>query len=1080
MTRAPGCLDADLAVFEHWLDLAPDAQAQELERLRDEDPAMHQRLLRLIRADQAATSGKFLTGLAIDAALADGGMGDESSAPPTSSIGPWTIERPLGAGGMGRVWLARRDDGLYQGHVAIKMLRDAVADEFAIERFAREGEILARLAHPNIARLLDAGTLADGQRYLVIEYVRGERIDHYCDSRRFAVAERVRLFLQVCEAVAHAHANLVVHRDLKPANILVQDDGQVKLLDFGVAKLIEGDAAGGEDSPLTRVAGAGLTPEYAAPEQIEGGAITTATDVYSLAVVLYRLLAGSRPYGREDASPARLARDIVDTEARSLSAGIRERLHSDEMRAWAEQRSTSPERLVRLLAGDLDNIVGKALKKAPGDRYSSVRALADDLAAYLDNRPVTARGDGFTYLAGKFIRRYWLGVASATALAVSIVAGVAGFAWQARIAVESQAEAERQAVLAHDKAALAELASARAQAEAVRAAAGEAEARQQQAIAERYRASAQLEARRAGEQETVAKEQTKTAQTEAGKAKAVRDFMVDLFRASLPAVGDIEKAQRLTARELLDTGSQRISARFADQPEVAEDLLDIVGELYYTLGDQQKAKELTLERMSVLNRHTNPELKVQAATNLGLIAVGGGDTAGLREANALSEPLVEPTRLLDRITLLGNQAHVELYADPAKTLRLADEALKIARQFDHLTLNTGTLWLTYESIARAHLLLGRHDLALAAARQALSAHQRTSRPDNFYVARVRGLVGEIEARAQLFGDAERDLRLAFAESTRNPGPRHPDTLAIQVQLGAVLHRGRHYVFARDSMREALKTAEQSTLRNAIDEARAHLELGGAYYEEGDFAASASQIESVLATTRGNPDLRLLHAAALIWQSRLAVVRGEGAAAVELAQQALTIYQAALGEKSPTTAEAVLALVEAEIAADRVSHARLTIDDAKSIASPSGQRFDVTSATGNLLNSEIQLIHGGTSAAIEMLEEVVKAVDADADAGRYRRLQARAMLGIGRASMVQGDLQLARERLQRAVGLLTQYTPADSPWLAQAKVALADCLIQQGKRKEAARLLAEAEAAYAKHLPLGRQFLYPLDKVKSRL
>jgi serine/threonine-protein kinase len=1067
-------------VFEHWLDLAPDAQAQELERLRGENPAMHQRLLQLIRADQEATSGKFLTGLAIDAAIADGGVDEEPSAPPTSSIGPWTIEKPLGAGGMGRVWLARRDDGLYQGHVAIKMLRDAVADEFAIERFAREGEILARLAHPNIARLLDAGTLADGQRYLVIEYIRGERVDHYCDSRRFAVAERVRLFLQVCEAVAHAHANLVVHRDLKPANILVQDDGQVKLLDFGVAKLIEGDAAGGEDSPLTRVAGAGLTPEYAAPEQIEGGAITTATDVYSLAVVLYRLLAGSRPYGREDASPARLARDIVDTEARSLSAGIRERLHSDEMRAWAEQRSTSPERLVRLLAGDLDNIVGKALKKAPGDRYSSVRALADDLAAYLDNRPVTARGDGFAYLAGKFIRRYWLGVASATALAVSIVAGVAGFAWQARIAVESQAEAERQAVLARDKAALAELASARAQAEAVRAAAGEAEARQQQAIAERYRASAQLEARRAREQETVAKEQTRTAETESGKAKAVRDFMVDLFRASLPAVGDIEKAQRLTARELLDSGSQRISARFADQPEVAEDLLDIVGELYYTLGDQQKAKELTLERMSVLNRRANPELKVQAATNLGLIAVGGGDTAGLREANALSEPLVEPTRLLDRLALLGNQAHVELYADPAKTLRHADEALKIARQFDHVTLNTGNLWLTYESIARAHLLLGRHDLALAAARQALSAHQRTSRPDNFYVARVRGLVGEIEGRAQLFGDAERDLRLAFAESTRNPGPRHPDTLAIQVQLGAVLHRGRHYVSGRDSMREALKTAEHSTLRNPIDEARAHLELGGAYYEEGNFAASAGQIESALATVRGNPDLRLLLASALIWQSRLAAVRGEGAAAVEFAQQALTIYQAALGEKSPTTADALLALVEAEIVADRVDLARLTIDDAKSIASPSGQRFDATNATGNLLNSEIQLIHGGTSAAIEMLEEVVKAVDADADADRHRRLQARAMFGIGRAYMVQGDLQLARARLERAVDLLTQYTPADSPWLAQAKVALADCLIQQGERKAAARLLAEAEAAYAKHLPLGRQFLYPLENVKKRL
>ena len=206
-------------------------------------------------------------------------------------LGPWKLERPIGSGGMGQVWLARRDDGLYEGDVAIKMLRVAVADSGANQRFAREGQFLARLTHPHIARLLDAGFTAAGQRYLVLEYVIGERLDRWCDERKLSIDARIDLFLQVCSAVSHAHANLVVHRDLKPSNILVQDDEQAKLLDFGVAKLLDAtqdDAA----TQLTALAGAALTPEYAAPEQLSGAPITIATDVYSLGVVLYGLLVG--------------------------------------------------------------------------------------------------------------------------------------------------------------------------------------------------------------------------------------------------------------------------------------------------------------------------------------------------------------------------------------------------------------------------------------------------------------------------------------------------------------------------------------------------------------------------------------------------------------------------------------------------------------------------------------------------------------------------------------------------------------------------------------------------------------------
>ncbi|MBC8057432.1 MAG: serine/threonine protein kinase, partial [Rhizobiales bacterium] len=239
---------------------------------------------------------------------------------PGARFGPWELLALIGSGGMGEVWLAARSDGLYTGRAAIKLLRAAPHDSATTAllnaRFAREGELLARLTHPHIAQLLGAGVLSsdgspDGTRYLVLEYVQGERIDRWCDAHRLDLNARLRLLLQLCDAVAFAHANLIVHRDLKPANILVNQAGHAKLLDFGVAKLLEDTP---ENTDLTREGSAGLTPEYAAPEQINGGAVTVATDVYAIGVLMFKLLSGQRPYGAAGSSAAQLARAIVETE----------------------------------------------------------------------------------------------------------------------------------------------------------------------------------------------------------------------------------------------------------------------------------------------------------------------------------------------------------------------------------------------------------------------------------------------------------------------------------------------------------------------------------------------------------------------------------------------------------------------------------------------------------------------------------------------------------------------------------------------------------------------------------------------
>jgi tetratricopeptide (TPR) repeat protein len=323
------------------------------------------------------------------------------------------------------VWLAERSDGRFEGRAAIKLLNMALMGHAGQERFRREGNILARLSHPHIARLTDAGVSPTGQPYLVLEHVEGTSIDQYCDQHGLDVDARLRLFLHVLEAVGHAHANLVVHRDIKPSNVLATVDGRVKLLDFGIAKLLDGDVQSGAALPasasaLTREAGAALTLAFAAPEQITGEPVTTATDVYALGVLLYLLLTGRHPAG-ELGSTADLVRAIVDDEPRKASdAATWPAEAPDALASDAAHRGTTPGRLRRRLQGDLDLIVSRTLKKAPAERYASVGALADDVRRSLNHEPISARPDTVWYRARTFVRRHRAAVAAATAVILVI------------------------------------------------------------------------------------------------------------------------------------------------------------------------------------------------------------------------------------------------------------------------------------------------------------------------------------------------------------------------------------------------------------------------------------------------------------------------------------------------------------------------------------------------------------------------------------------------------------------------------------------------------------------------------------
>ncbi|MGB7435618.1 MAG: protein kinase [Candidatus Acidiferrum sp.] len=332
-------------------------------------------------------------------------------------IGAYRLISLIGQGGMGSVWLAERSDGRFERRVAVKFLRFAMDSGVAAERFKREGKILGQLTHPHIAELVDAGVTANGEPYLVLEYVEGQPIDQYCDQRKLDVETRIRLFLDVIDAVAHAHANLVVHRDIKPSNVLVGNDGRVKLLDFGIAKLLE-EEANPALTLLTIDGRAAMTPQFAAPEQVTGESITTATDVYALGVLLYLLLTGQHPAGERLHSTAELVKAIVDCEPSQPSDATR----SAGAKELAEKRASTPDKLRRQLRGDLDTIVGKTLKKNPAERYPSVTALADDLQRFLRHQPITARPDTIGYRTAKFVRRNRT-VVTLTATAIALVIG---------------------------------------------------------------------------------------------------------------------------------------------------------------------------------------------------------------------------------------------------------------------------------------------------------------------------------------------------------------------------------------------------------------------------------------------------------------------------------------------------------------------------------------------------------------------------------------------------------------------------------------------------------------------------------
>ena len=432
--------------FQRWKQLSPlldelfdlDVASRQgrLAELRKLDPAMADDLEAMLRSAAWAEQSDFLASNAQDGnVLATTLVGEQ--------IGAYVIEALLGQGGTGSVWRARRTDGRFEGAVAIKLLHMSLIGRTGALRFEREGAILARLTHPHIARLLDAGVTSGGQPYLVLELVEGEPIDRHCDVHRLGVEQRLLLFDDVLSAVAQAHSHLVIHRDIKPTNILVTADGNVKLLDFGIAKLLLSDPDG---ALVTADGQRALTPEYAAPEQLQGAPVTTATDVYALGVLLYHLLVGRHPTAFEGASSAEVIRATLETDPLRLTSALSvpSAEGTDKVDSVAADRNATLPKLRRQLRGDLENIVARALRKSPSERYQTVVALADDLRRYRQDEPVSARPESLAYRSAKFVRRRRGWVVAALVLVLAVSAGLTGTLTQARRAQAQAARAQHE------------------------------------------------------------------------------------------------------------------------------------------------------------------------------------------------------------------------------------------------------------------------------------------------------------------------------------------------------------------------------------------------------------------------------------------------------------------------------------------------------------------------------------------------------------------------------------------------------------------------------------------------------------
>jgi eukaryotic-like serine/threonine-protein kinase len=827
--------------LDQALELPTDQRGDWLKSISSRDAALAADLQAMLSQQAVVEESRFM-----DRALLD----PRTTLAPSMAghvLGNYRLVSMIGEGGSGSVWLAERCDGRYQGRAAVKLLNRSLIGAVGEERFRREGTILAQLRHPQIAHLIDAGISSTRQPYLVLEHVDGVTIDRFCDQQALGIDDRIRLFLHVLEAVAHAHANLVVHRDLKPANVLVSTDGQVKLLDFGIAKLVQGDAkrepVAAESSAVSREIGRALTPEFAAPEQVSGGAVTTATDIYALGILLYVLLTGDHPAGDAVRSPETLLRAILLSDPPRLSEAVERAGTRDATVNLASRYGTTSARMSGHLRGDLDAIVALALKKDPTQRYSSVTAFADDLRRFLRREPVSARADTIRYRAGKFLQRHTAGVAAITAVGALIVALTAVYtiriSAQRDLAQREKAKAVKVGELLMtlltsadpirggpaDPALRALLDNGAEQVQKELSGAPELQAEMLTMMGRTYRRLGVYDKAERLLQQALASGRQVYGGEDVRLAQTLQDLGIVLGDRGdyIAASRDLEEALAMR-RRLLGRDHSEVAITLAELGRIYQDQgrndraepihREALAIRRAALGDEHRetavsssdlasvlrlngdldTAERLLRQSLAINRKTRGEEHPNTATSLhdlALIGATRGDYASaegeLRTALAMQRKGLGGRHPLVAITL-NNLAHVLVALHrPGEAAAALDEALDIVRPAlgsEHqlvaiISINRGAVYLAQNQPREAESLLRPALQLRSRAPGVVPNRRRAFVDDDWSIGATRSLLGASLAGLQRFDEAESMLLAARRDLEEAPGTR-PEQIAITV------------------------------------------------------------------------------------------------------------------------------------------------------------------------------------------------------------------------------------------------------------------------------------------------------------
>ncbi len=909
------------ALFERALEVDPAERAAFLSRSCPDDPELRARVEALLAADEGADA--YFADLARRAGLPGVDAGTSAAG---ERIGPYRIVDEIGRGGMGIVYLAERADGQFEQSVALKLIRRGMDGETARRRFLRERQILARLQHPGIARIYDGGVTDDGLPWFAMEYIDGVPIDRFCDEGRLGVDSRLELFREVCRAVQYAHGNLVIHRDLKPGNILVSSDGGVKLLDFGIARLLDDSAP----ADITQTVARMLTPAWSAPEQVRGAPVTTATDVYALGLILYELLSGRRAQGMTDGSPESLHREIVERMPESPSAAVAETLEGPGLSAAtiADARDTRPGRLRRRLTGDLDTICRTTLRKEPERRYASAEALAQDITRHLEGLPILARPDSAGYRLTKFMGRHRVAVGAAALVVVVLATGVVAALWQAKVAARERDAAE--AVTAF----MVELFQT-----ADPSVSGGEDVTARELL---DRGAQRIERRLAGQPDVQAKLLSTVGQVylQLGlhdSARPLLEHALQLEHAQGVAGPEVSATALLLGKALADAGdTEGARARLEEaleirrglygetHPDVAESMFELASVLHMT-ADRALGDTLFEQWMALQDLLRTPAGTAQADRLLqtGQYLRGKERMAEaeqyMREALAMSRSLHgdrHPSVVASLLALGGLLTNTDRLEEARRTY---EEAARLDRTLypdGHGGLVTSLLGLS--AIARRQERLTIADSLLD---EALAMAPRVLGAGDVQVAVLYYNRGQVRYALDRFEDARADFARATVIWTAQLGPDHVYVMhAKAAQAHALRDDGRF------GEAEALYLAAEAGYRAAYGDKHALvgstlLNLGRLYRMSGDPERAAEVLEeatAILIAAHGDDavevaDARLARGRSLADLGRMEDARME----LEAAHPVLLRER---GPEDPTTRQAAAALAEIYDAAGRHAEA----------------------------------------------------------------------------------------------------------------------------------------------------------------